>query len=100
MNNRQCIPEFRNIKPVYFLEDNNLPFDQVMRRLVKKCAKDYEQVDTKTIYYENKKDSVALMARRLMVRGGHKAATIDKPELQHFASDEFCLEAWKEKMNE
>jgi hypothetical protein len=44
-----------------------------------------------TIYYENPEDIEAYTARRLMDRKSYGKATIEKPNISKFGSDQFCL---------
>lgn len=89
-----CIPDFSFTKPVFFLDYNDLPFDDYLRDTVKTYVKsDYETLETKSIYYKNKKDFKAYLTRRCI----NNRTNLNKPNLEHMSSDEFCVEAWKER---
>lgn len=89
----QCVPDFRKIKPTFFLEENELPFDGPLRRLVARYAENEgcETVEAQTVLYESPKQALAYQVRRLMNRSQGKANTIVKPNLDHWGSDTFCL---------
>ena len=56
-----CIPKFNFFKPTFFLEDNGLPFDSIVRdRVLDYCSdKDFKTEEVKSIYYKNKSDFAA-----------------------------------------
>lgn len=90
------IPSFGNIRPIVFLEENGLPFDYLVRDNAKKFAElmNYETWETKTILYEKKDDFLAWQVRKLMERKSFGSGnTLEKPNLDHCGSNEFCLEA-------
>lgn len=89
---RQCVPELDFTDATYFIESNGLPFDDLLIKHIEETIKDYEIVPTKTIYYRDKKDFKAYMTYRCILN----RTTFQKPELRHFGSQEFCMEAWKE----
>lgn len=94
-----CIPTFHGLKPIFFIEDNNLPFDNFLKKAVQKfCKGKYETFDTKSIYYQNKEDYEAFQAYKIICnRSFGKQATLSSPNLNHFGSDEFCWESYLEK---
>ena len=78
-------------EPTYFVEDNDLPFDNLIKLKVMNISNKIQK--TQSIYYRNKKDFKAYLTFRCI----NKRSTLDKPELDHMTSDEFCVEGWKEK---
>ena len=51
------VPNFSVIKPVFFLEDNDVPFDSILEKAIREAAGDkFEIVRTKSIYYKNRSD--------------------------------------------
>ena len=52
---------------------------------------------TKSIYYKNKKDVKALQTYKCITGRSFGNKTLSKPNLDHFGSNEFCFESWKEK---
>lgn len=93
-----CVPQFPD-KPYIFLEDNLLPFDQLIRNYAIKFAQNEKliTVETKTIYYENREDFEAWQTFRLMSRKVFGSGnTLESPNMEHCGSREFCFESWKE----
>jgi DNA polymerase-3 subunit alpha len=90
-----CVPEFEFSKPVYFIEDNDLPFDEIIKNKTENQARveGRETQKTQSIYYNQKKDFKAYLTFRCI----NNRSTLDKPQLDHMTSDEFCFESWKEK---
>ncbi len=89
-----CIPDFSFCKPVYFIEDNNLPFDGILKSKVEEIATDkLLAVKAQSIYYENKEDFLAYLTFRCI----SERTTLNKPNLEHCSSNEFCAESFKEK---
>lgn len=90
-----CIPNFHFTKPVYFVERNNLPFDESLERLVESFSK--ETVLSKSIFYNLKKDVFAFQTYKCITnRAFGKEQSLSSPNLNHFGSDEFCWESFKE----
>lgn len=88
-----CCPELKFTKPTFFTEDNDLPFDQIVRqKVIKFCADQYEIVSSKSIYYETREDFKAYMTFRCI----NNRTTLNKPNLEHMCSAEFSFESWKE----
>lgn len=94
-----CTPSLDFTKPTFFLENNGLPFEGLLRARVKQYAKDLESEteETKSIYYKNKKDVEALQAYKCICGRSFGNKTLSKPNLDHFGSNEFCFESWKEQ---
>ena len=89
-----CIPDFSFCNPTYFIEDNNLPFDQILKSKIEEAATDKKLiVKSQSIYYENKEDFLAYLTFRCI----SERTTLNKPNLDHCSSNEFCAESFKEK---
>ena len=88
LHGHECIPDIDFAKPYICVEDNGLPFDSLIKEQILSSIK-YDQINSKTIYYNNKKDFKAYMTYRCILN----RTTFQKPELAHFGSDEFCMEA-------
>ena len=89
-----CIPDFSFCDPTYFIEDNNLPFDQILKSKIEEAATDKKLiVKSQSIYYENKEDFLAYLTFRCI----SERTTLNKPNLDHCSSNEFCAESFKEK---
>ena len=97
MGSAFCIPDFSKIKPVFFLEDNDLPFDDLVRgRVEQYCQGQYEMQETKSIYYESRTDFEAYQTYKCICGRGfsNKALTLNSPNLDHCGSPEFCFESY------
>ena len=94
LENSVCVPELDFTNPTYFLEDNDLPFDDLIKQKVINISKKTEKAQS--IYYKSKRDFKAYLTFKCI----NKRSTLDRPELQHMTSDEFCAEGWKEKASQ
>lgn len=92
-----CVPDFSSIEPVFFREDNNLPFDQILHAKLEKylSISSYPVIDAKSIFYDAREDFIAYLTARCI----NNRSTLEKPDLDHMGSDEFCFESWKEANN-
>jgi DNA polymerase III alpha subunit len=89
-----CVPDFSFCKPTYLVENNNLPLDALLERKVRSAAaKDFEIFQAQSVYYEAKKDFLSYLTCRCI----SKRTTLNKPNLEHCSSNEFCAEAFNEK---
>lgn len=89
-----CVPDFSFCNPTYFIEDNNLPFDEILKSKVEEIVTDkLLAIKTQSIYYENKEDFLAYLTFRCI----SERTTLNKPNLEHCSSNEFCAESFKEK---
>jgi DNA polymerase-3 subunit alpha len=90
-----CVPEFDFAKLTYFMEDNNLPFDHIVKeKVISQAEAEGAKIQkTQSIFYKNKKDFKAYLTFRCI----NNRSTLEKPEIEHMTSDEFCVESWKEK---
>ena len=96
-SSRNCIPNFSFCKPILFTEKNNLPYDEVLLKLVNNYAKEYKY-DTqacKSVFYKDKSHFKAYLTFRCI----NNRSTLEKPDLNNMCSDTFCLESWKEETN-
>jgi DNA polymerase-3 subunit alpha len=92
LKGKLCIPDLDFTKPVFFMEDNDVPFDLLIRESIKEfCGKKYETLPVKSIYYKNKNDFKAYLTFRCV----NKRSTLDRPSLDHMCSDEFSFESWR-----
>ena len=95
---KNCIPELDGLNPRFWVEMNNLPYDRLICQKVLEYAEDcYEISHVKSIYYKNKEDVEALQTYKILCnRSFGRQATLSCPNLNHFASDEFCFESYIE----
>ena len=79
----------------FFIEKNGLPYDSIIEDKILSYTKNTELV--KSIYYENKEDVEAFKTYKCICnRQPGRQASLSNPRLDHFGSDRFCVEAWKE----
>lgn len=99
-HSRACVPNFSFCNPVFFSENNNLPFDDLLNSLLQKYIIDDLKlpeesiVKTKSIFYKNAEDFKAYLTFKCI----NKRTTLSKPNIDHMCSDEFCFESWNEKV--
>jgi DNA polymerase III subunit alpha len=98
--NKACVPNFISLYknetgacPIFCIEDNDLPFDRNLTKLVEKysTSNGCETIKTKSIYYKNKSDYFSYLTFRCI----HNRSTLDKPNFGHMCSNEFSFESWK-----
>jgi len=97
----EFVPDFSFTKPLFFLENNGLPFDRLLVDVVKEyCSQhDYDTEKAKSIYYKNKKDFAAYQTFKIICNrsfSGRKA-NLTRPNIDHCGSNEFCMESFLEK---
>lgn len=91
---------FKYYNPVFFLEDNGLPYDKLLREAVTEFAvlNKFSIQEVKSIYYRHKKDLMAFQTYKMITnRNFSKKASIKTPQLNGCGSDEFCMESFLEK---
>lgn len=93
LHNNLCVPELDFTEPVYFLEDNDLPFDELVAKKISNLTSNIQKAQS--IFYRNKKDFKAYLTYKCI----NNRSNLDKPELDHMTSNEFCVESWREKNN-
>tara|TARA_Y100001934_G_C12286423_1_gene742566 strand:- start:345 stop:1112 length:768 start_codon:yes stop_codon:yes gene_type:complete len=94
IKNSLCVPEFDFTELTFFSEENELPFNSIIQSGIEKfvgAKKDIIKV--KSIYYEKKEDFKAYLTFKCI----NNRTTLDKPNLDHMTSNEFCIESWKEE---
>lgn len=94
MTFQTCILDYEFFKPTFFLENNDLPFDPIIREKIVTEYSEYPTLETKTIYYKDRKDCEAFMVYKCI----HNRTILDKPNLDHFGSREFCFQSYLEKV--
>jgi DNA polymerase III alpha subunit len=97
-----CTPNIDFTKPSFFIEDNGLPVDFLIKSEVELyCQKNsLESIKAKSIYYPNYSDFLAYQTYKCICNRGFKARTLDCPNFDHQGSDQFCFEDWKKKANQ
>ena len=87
----------------FFIERNGLPFDMILEeKIVDYVTNTFgnakENIElAKSIYYENIEDVSAFQTYKCICnRKPGRQSSLSNPRLDHFGSDRFCIEAWKE----
>lgn len=97
-NMSSCIPEAFWTKPVFFWEENSLPFDSFYKEIlfdyVKNNFKDSELIQSQSIFYNERDDFLAYLTMRCI----GKKSELQKPKLEHLSSCDFCMESFMEKI--
>lgn len=87
-----------SMSPVFFLEDNGLPFDGIIREAVLDiCGERFETIESKTICYYKRSDIDAFLTYKCICNRSFGKKTLAKPNFDHFSSNEFCWESYKER---
>ena len=89
LHGHMCMPDFSFCDPLYAVEQNDVPFNYLIEnRLSEYCNQD-KCVDVKSVFYNKKEDFKAFLTFRCI----NNRSTLDKPNLDHMTSNEFCLES-------
>ena len=95
-----CTPNLLPFKPTFFTQTNHLPFDFLIRQAVEQYAKknNLETQEVKSILYEKKDDVDALQTYKCICSRKFGKSSLSKPNLDHFGSNEFCMQSLKESV--
>ena len=97
----EFIPDFSFSKPLFFLENNKLPFDHLLRAAIEQYTKahGYKTEEAKTIYYKDRKDFAAYQTFRIICNRSYngRKSNLTRPNLDHCGSQEFCVESFLEQ---
>jgi DNA polymerase III alpha subunit len=91
------VPQFDFTNPTFFIENNDLPFDYLLKDKVLQYCKEYEYVHipTQSIFYKSEQDFLAYLTFRCVHgRASYKKATLERPEIEHMGSEEFNFDRW------
>lgn len=90
-----CVPNFSFAQPTFFIEDSGLPFDGLLKKKVEAYASSFNMPTqlARSIYYYQRSDFTSYLTFRCI----NERTTLDKPQLEHMSSDNFCFECWKEQ---
>ena len=69
-----------------------IDFNYLIEKRVEEYCKDDKCLNVKSVFYNKKEDFKAFLTFRCI----NNRSTLDKPNLDHMTSNEFCLENWKE----
>ena len=100
MNFSTCILDVGFTNPDFFIEDNCLPFDQMVSEKVKEycTTNNYNYILSKSIYYHKRSDFSAYQTYKCICSRSSfgRGRSLDKPNLDHCSSKEFSFESWSE----
>lgn len=96
LKNTLCAPQIDFCQPTFFIEHNNIPFDNLIKsKVLEYTSKNNNQIlNVKSIYYKLKSDFKAYLTFRCI----NTRTTLNKPEIEHITSNDFSFESWKEKL--
>lgn len=97
---KNCIPDFSFFKPNFFIEDNDLPFDSLLRSKVLNFCKEnqFKHFHAKSIFYKSRKDFEAYQTYKCICNRKYSSKDfgLNNPGLNHCGSKEFCVESFLE----
>ena len=95
LKNSLCIPQFDFTKPIFFIEDNDLPFDSLVKKKALSFAENnnLKIYKTQSVFYKERKDFKAYLTFRCI----NNRSVLNKPNLDHMSSNEFCFESINKK---
>jgi len=89
----KCITDFNFTVPEYFVEDNDLPFDDLIKAKLEKILDGCCPVHkVKSIFYKKRNDFINYLTFKCI----NNRSTLDKPQQEHMCSNEFSFESWVE----
>tara|TARA_B100000212_G_scaffold342604_1_gene331209 strand:+ start:14694 stop:15419 length:726 start_codon:yes stop_codon:yes gene_type:complete len=93
-----CTPNLKFFNPVFFLEQNDLPFDQLIRsKVLDYCASNnFRTEECKSIKYESRQDVEAFQTYQCICNRKFGQKSLSNPGLDHFGSNEFSFESFLE----
>ena len=102
MGFNSCTPHLKPFSPSFFVERNGLPFDHLIEDGVRSYCSDhnYDIHLAKSIYYNTRNDFEAFQTYKCICSRNFGNSTLSRPNLDHFASREFCFESFMENKNE
>jgi len=91
LKNSLCIPQFDFTKPIFFIEDNDLPFDSLVKQKALSFAEKngLKIYKVQSVFYKERKDFKAYLTFRCI----NNRSVLNKPNLDHMSSNEFCFES-------
>ena len=93
LNGGSFVPDFSFCEPKFFIEDNELPFDETLSDKVESYCKNAHDIErVKSIFYCKRLDFISYLTFKCI----NKRTTLNKPNLDHMCSEEFCFESWQE----
>lgn len=86
------IPQFKNVKPKFCVENHELPFDEIIESGVNKYCEEtgLEIIKTHQVYYYRNSDIKSMQVFRCI----NNRSTLNKPNLSHFSNHSFSWESY------
>lgn len=99
LENGTCVPDMSFFEPIFFVEENELPFDHLIKAAVDSYTNGkFKVFGAKSIYYRKRSDIKAYLTYKCICNhGAGKKRLLSSPNFSHFSSDSFCWEAYKEQ---
>jgi DNA polymerase III alpha subunit len=96
VHNQSSLPEFRGIEPTFLIQQQGLPFDEMILSATQNyCrATSTTMQDAHQVYYYKNEDVMTHQTIQCI----RKRSSWQKPNLEHYASDQFSYEAYLEKI--
>lgn len=93
----ESAPDLSFFNPCFFIQDNGLPFDSILKEMVENYINfnNYKSILSKSIYYNKKNDFSAYQVYKcLCSRNFSQNSSLEKPNLDHCSSDEFSYQSY------
>lgn len=96
--NVNCLPLIEDFNPIFLINNQDLPFDKVLEKEVKKyCQLNYyDFLNSHLTYYYADEHAESLQVLRCI----NKRSSFEKPELSHFSSNQFSFTNFIERYGE
>lgn len=95
---KPCVANFSSLDPIFFIENNLLPFDNIIKDAVIHYCEEHKlkTLNAKSIFYKQRKDFEAYQTYKCICNRSYsgRQASLTKPNLDHCASPEFCFESY------
>ena len=90
-----CVPQINFTKPFILIEENDLPFDAILKDKANLYAQKnkLQTINVKSVFYNRRKDFKTYLTFRCI----NNRSILNKPELEHMSSDQFCFQSFLEK---
>jgi len=94
--NGSCVPDFKNINPLFTFADQDIPFDNILIPTIKEYAEIYkfDLSEVHPIYYYRRSDFETYMTFRAI----DERNKFENINLDYFCSPEFCFESYANKV--
>ena len=94
-----CLPDFSFCKPKFFIENNGLPTDEILSKLILEYCKEnsFSYELCKSIYYNKRSDIEAFQTYKCICnRNFGRKQSLSNPGFDGLGSREFCFESWED----